>query len=229
MDEHKDLIRHVDMAYKIANSWKEQKCGSYDEITDDIEKMRHIAEHFEKSENHYLREENALFPYLEKHGITGPPAAMWAEHETIREAKKNYRALFENVGLRDLNGFLDEVAELSDYLRTLLFEITFIGSNDQVRYFNRSQERLFVRTKASLGRKVHQCHPQKSLHLVNQIVDDFKSGKRDEADFWIELKGRFIYIRFFPVRDTQGNYLGAMEVVQDVTGIRKLEGEKRLL
>ena len=73
------------------------------------------------------------------------------------------------------------------------------------------------------------CHPEKSLHIVGRIVESFKSGKKDSAAFWINLQNRLLYIRFFAVRDNGGKYLGAIEVVQDVTKIKQLEGERRLL
>jgi DUF438 domain-containing protein len=86
-----------------------------------------------------------------------------------------------------------------------------------------------MRPKAVLDRKVHNCHPQKSLHIVSKIVESFKSGKKNVAEFWITLNNRFVYIRFFAVRDANGKYLGTMEVVQDLTEIKKLQGERRLL
>ncbi|MGQ9632008.1 MAG: PAS domain-containing protein [bacterium] len=108
-------------------------------------------------------------------------------------------------------------------------DITFVDKEDAVRYFSQSKDRIFVRTKAVIGRKVQQCHPQKSLHVVNRILEDFKSGGRDSAEFWIDFKGRLIYIRYFPVRNKNGEYLGCLEVTQDITDIKKIEGEKRLL
>ncbi len=80
-----------------------------------------------------------------------------------------------------------------------------------------------------IGRKVEQCHPQKSVHLVNQILGDFKSGTRDAAEFWIDSDGKLVYIRYFPVRSRNGEYLGCIEVSQDITDVKKIEGEKRLL
>ena len=117
--------------------------------------------------------------------------------------------------------------EVEALLRTVPFDLTFVDKDDYVRYFNKSE--IFLRTKAVLGRKVQQCHPQKSVHIVNKILDSFKSGKKDVAEFWIPLKGRFIYIRYFAVRDKGGEYLGTMEVTHDVTDLKRLEGEKRLL
>jgi PAS domain S-box-containing protein len=119
--------------------------------------------------------------------------------------------------------------QLDALLNTLPIEITFIDAEDNVRYFNKSKQMIFVRTKAVLGRKVQKCHPEKSLSTVIRIVESLKMGKKDVAEFWINLNARLIYIRFFAVRNTKGEYLGAVEVVQDVTAIKKLEGERRLL
>ena len=119
--------------------------------------------------------------------------------------------------------------QLDSLLNTLPVEITFIDDQETVCYFNKPQKVIFVRTKAIIGRKVQNCHPAQSLDTVNKIVESFKSGRKDVAEFWIKLAGRMVYIRFFAVRDSQGKYLGTMEVVQDVADIQKLQGEKRLL
>jgi len=108
-------------------------------------------------------------------------------------------------------------------------EISFVDENDEVRYFNKNGDRIFPRPRSIVGKKVQQCHPQKSMHKVLQILEAFKNGKKDVAEFWINLKGRQIYIRYFPVRDKAGKYLGTLEVSQDITDIKKIEGEKRLL
>lgn len=315
MEEHAILLGHVERARDLALKLKEIENVGFDQIDKEVEEMWRIADLLLKSENHYLCEENVLFPYLEKHGITDPPAAMWVEHEKIREAKKNYRTLVSRPDALEITDFVNKTIAISDYLvdalsnhfykennvlfqlalkvftedewvdvregfddigyccftptplastaeagaaasgttgedtrglvnfefgqllpnqievllDTLPLEVTFIDSNDTVRYFNHPQDRIFIRTKAVIGRQVQQCHPQQSVHLVNQILDDFKSGKRDVAEFWIDFKGRFVHIRFFPVRNQGGSYLGCVEVVQDVTDIKKLEGQKRLL
>jgi len=119
--------------------------------------------------------------------------------------------------------------ELEAFLDTLPFDITFVDKDDTVRYYNQTKERLFLRTRAIIGRKVQQCHPQKSLHLVNQILDEFKQGTRDVAEFWLTKDGRTIHIRYFAVRDKERRYLGCVEVAQDITDLKKIEGEKRLL
>ena len=119
--------------------------------------------------------------------------------------------------------------ELEAILNTLPADITFVDKEDTVRYFSKSEKRIFVRTKAIIGRKVQKCHPQKSIHIVNKILDSFKSGKKDVAEFWIQKDNRLVHIRYFPVRNKDGKYLGTIEVTQDITDLKKIEGEKRLL
>jgi len=118
---------------------------------------------------------------------------------------------------------------LDALLETLPVEISFVDENDTVRYFNKNGNRIFPRPPSVIGRKVQDCHPKKSLHKVNQILDDFKNNRRDLAEFWIDLRGRKVYIRYFAVRGKGGKYLGCLEVTQDITDIKKIEGEKRLL
>jgi PAS domain S-box-containing protein len=112
---------------------------------------------------------------------------------------------------------------------TLPLDITYVDETDTVRYYSRGEKRIFRRTPAVIGKKVQNCHPELSLYKVNQVISDLKSGQRDVAEFWIELKGRRIYIRYFPVKDQAGQYLGVLEVTQDITELQKIEGEKRLL
>jgi len=119
--------------------------------------------------------------------------------------------------------------ELIAAFSTLPFDLTFVDKDDTVRYFTPGKERIFDRSRAILGRKVQYCHPPKSVHIVNQIVKDFKSGKQERARFWIDMHGRMIYICYYAVRDAQGGYLGTLEVTQDLTEVRSLEGERRLL
>jgi len=119
--------------------------------------------------------------------------------------------------------------EIETILDTLPIDLTFVDKDDTVRYFSQTRERIFPRTKAVIGRKVQQCHPQKSIHIVNQILEDFRNGRRDVAEFWINLQGKLIHIRYFPLRSKNGEYMGCLEVTQDITNIKKIEGEKRLL
>lgn len=119
--------------------------------------------------------------------------------------------------------------ELEALLNTLPVDITFVDKEDTVRYFSQNKERIFPRAKAIIGRKVQQCHPQKSVHVVNQILEDFRNGRRDLAEFWIQLKERLILIRYLAIRSKDNEYLGCLEVTQDITDLKKIEGEKRLL
>jgi len=114
-------------------------------------------------------------------------------------------------------------------LDTLPVEMSFVDKDDTVRYFNKNGDRIFPRPSAVLGKRVQDCHPKKSLHKVNEILDDFKNNRRDSAEFWIDLDNRKIFIRYFAVRARNGSYLGCLEVTQDITEIQKIKGEKRLL
>jgi uncharacterized protein len=114
-------------------------------------------------------------------------------------------------------------------LTHLPVDVTFVDENDEVRYFSQGQERIFDRAPAIIGRAVTKCHPPQSLHKVEIILDDFRSGKRDLAEFWIQMGGQFIHIRYYALRDAEGIYKGCIEVSQNVTHIRELEGEQRLL
>ncbi len=118
--------------------------------------------------------------------------------------------------------------QLNLLLRALPFDVTFVDENDQVRYYS-AGERVFPRSPAVIGRKVQNCHPPASVHKVQQIVDAFRAGERDLAEFWIELEGRFVHIRYFALRDGEGAYRGTLEVVHDATHVRGLEGQRRLV
>jgi DUF438 domain-containing protein len=121
------------------------------------------------------------------------------------------------------------VQDLLAILNTLPVDITFVGSDDRVKYFSQSSDRIFQRSRAILNRDVRHCHPPASAHIVDKILNDFKSGRQDRAPFWINLRGRMIHIEYFALRNEEGEYLGTLEVSQDVTGYRALEGEQRIL
>ncbi len=122
------------------------------------------------------------------------------------------------------------IETIEKIMDNLTVDISFVDASDTVKYFNSPKRgRIFPRTKMDIGRKVQNCHPKKSLDMVNKILEDFKAGKREDAPFWLQLGDRFIYINYFPVRDDEGNYLGTLEVSQDLTELRKLKGQKRLL
>lgn len=114
-------------------------------------------------------------------------------------------------------------------LRNLPFDITFVNKNDEILYYSDTEHRIFPRSPGIIGRSVQNCHPPKSIHVVERILESFKKGKRDIAEFWINLEGNVYHIRYFAVRDDKGKYVGTVEVSQDITEIQKLSGEKRLL
>lgn len=118
---------------------------------------------------------------------------------------------------------------LMHMLNALPVDLTFVDHEDTVRYFTENKERIFVRTRAVIGRKVQNCHPPQSVDMVEKILTAFKEGSRDSAEFWLTLKGRMLYIVFFAVRDERGKYLGTLEVTQDITKLRQLTGERKLL
>lgn len=114
-------------------------------------------------------------------------------------------------------------------INTLPLDITFVDENDKVRFFSRPADRYFARSPAIIGRDVGNCHPPESLHVVERIIEAFRKGEKDQADFWLNLKGKFILIRYFALRNARGEYKGVLEVSQDATRIRSLQGEQRLL
>jgi uncharacterized protein len=122
-----------------------------------------------------------------------------------------------------------DISELEALFKSLPIDITFVDKDDKVKFFSQGAERIFTRNRAILGRDVRMCHPPSSVNVVEKILADFKSGKEKSAAFWINMQGRFIYIEYFPLRGREGEYLGTIEITQDLTHLRKLEGEQRLL
>ena len=175
-----------------------------------------------------------IMPYEVRAEIT-PEQLLSLPQHLIEEMKKNMGEVKLKADFKELrregdieleNGYLlpDEISAM---LATMPVDVTFIDSDDRVRFFS-GGERIFTRTNTILGRPVQLCHPPKSVHIVNKILQAFKSGERDRADFWIDMGGRKILIQYFAVRK-DGRYMGALEFTQDITDIKKIEGEKRLL
>jgi PAS domain S-box-containing protein len=119
--------------------------------------------------------------------------------------------------------------QIAGMLETIPVEISFVDEDDLVKFWNKHETRIFKRPASVIGKSVQNCHPKQSVAKVNQLLSDFKSGRRDSAEFWINLGERKVYIRYFAVRDKAGKYLGTLEATQDITEIQKIEGEKRLL
>jgi DUF438 domain-containing protein len=186
------------------------------------------------------REENILFPmalmnFTEDEWVkiahesdeigfclTGP-AAEWKPERKELEAK----AISEGY-IKMETGILS-LKQLELLLNHLPVDITFIDQDDVVRYFSHGKERIFARTKAVIGRTVQNCHPPRSVHVVEELLADFKSGKKDSEDFWIKFQDKYIYIRYFAVRDESGEYIGTIEFTQNIDPIQAIEGEKRIL
>ncbi|MGA2379425.1 MAG: DUF438 domain-containing protein [Spirochaetia bacterium] len=160
------------------------------------------------------------FPFLSGAGL----------HSTLAEAEnRNGASVPERTGDIDMPTGSLSVGELTALLDVLPVDITFVDAADEVKYFSQTKDRVFVRATSVLGRKVQNCHPPQSLKKVTEILESFREGSRDHADFWIQLKNQFVSIRYFAVRDPEGHYLGTLEVTQDITGARALTGERRLL
>jgi hypothetical protein len=160
---------------------------------------------------------------------TGWPEDIIMEKEPADVPPEPAAVLNEVAGALGLDTGRMTLEQINLMLTHLPVDLTFVDENDRVAYYSEGPERIFPRSPAIIGREVRNCHPPKSVHLVNQILDAFKSGSRDTAEFWIELGGKFIYIRYFAVRDGHGYYRGCLEVSQDLTRIRKLQGQQRLL
>jgi DUF438 domain-containing protein len=188
--------------------------------------------------DHFWKENDILYPMARRvmsdadaqevvAGIEATEAALGPE------TRAKYYGLAERVvragGVADLS-FGVERDVLAAILNTLPVELSFVDRDDKVRYFSHENgDKIFPRTRGAIGMAVQNCHPQKSVHAVNKILAEFKAGRRKVAEFWIEMGPRTVHIRYFPVRSPQGEYLGTLEVAQDIAPIRKLTGERRLL
>lgn len=132
-------------------------------------------------------------------------------------------------GELDLSTGVLSLEQLNSILTSLPVDLSFVDENDNVKYYSEGKERIFPRSPGVIGRNVEKCHPPKSVHIVRKILEEFKAGRKESAEFWIQMSGKFIQIRYFPVRNRGGKYLGTLEFSQDITDIRNLQGERRLL
>lgn len=186
-----------------------------------------------------FKEENILLPMCLKMLTAGEWAEIWASSPRygwcIVEPRDGYRPpeSFESEpdprgGVQLPTGNLS-IQQMTAMFSALPVDITFVDANDRVAFFSEGPERVFARSRAIIGRKVQHCHPPKSVDTVNRILDDFRTGRQSVAEFWLEFHGRFVHVRYFAVRDAAHDYFGTLEVTQDVTKIRALTGERRLL
>jgi DUF438 domain-containing protein len=148
-------------------------------------------------------------------------------HPSEDFTKREMTFSLENTSHYD-EGYMT-VEQVNLLLKTMPLDLTFVDENDKVIFYNRGEERVFPRSAGIIGREVKFCHPPKSVGTVLKIIESFKNGTQNEASFWINFKNRLIYIRYFAVRDADKNYKGVIELSQDITDIKKIEGEKRLL
>lgn len=122
---------------------------------------------------------------------------------------------------------------IPEQLKLMLYhlpvDVTFVDEHNIVRYFSTPKKRIFPRTKAIIGRDVRNCHPHESVHVVEKIVESFRTGKKDDADFWIKMKGKYILIQYFAILSNEGIFKGTLEVSMEISGIQAIKGEKRLL
>ena len=155
------------------------------------------------------------------------PETRWVPKRRMGESREEADLLRDGM-IRLETGFFT-VDELTRLLNTLPFDITYIDQDDIVKYFSQSSERIFPRTKSVIGRSVQNCHPPSSVHMVETILAAFKAGRKDQEDFWIQMGEAFIYIRYFAIRDESGEYMGTLEVTQNIRSLLTIKGEKRLL
>lgn len=181
-------------------------------------------------------EENRLFPNAFHLLQAEDWDAMNAGDDEIGWVDKDRKPTQINTVAQDIGSLFLKMEEgrlnleqINLILKFLPVDVTFVDENDKVAFYNRGEERVFPRSAGVIGREVRFCHPPKSVDTVLRILEEFKAGRKDEADFWIQFKGRMIHIRYFAVRDRAGKYKGVLEMSQDVTEIQKLQGEKRLL
>jgi DUF438 domain-containing protein len=137
--------------------------------------------------------------------------------------------LAEKVGSLNLDTGQLTAEQVNLLLTHLPVDISFVNENDEVAYYSATPDRLFPRSPGVIGRKVQNCHPPKSVDMVEKILSSFKAGTKNVAEFWIQMRGRMIHIRYFAVRDNAGRYRGCLEVSQDITDIQRITGQQRLL
>lgn len=156
------------------------------------------------------------------------PETEWKLQRVNVEQREEEQGMVKGGYVKFDTGVLN-AEELNAIMEVLPGELSFVDKNNTVKFFTKGEHRIFARTKAVIGRSVENCHPHTSVHIVEKILDDFKTGRKDSEDFWIQMKDMFVLIRFFAVRNKDGEYLGTLEYVQNIAPLRELVGEKRLL
>jgi len=212
--------------------------GALENSTDWVQKIESLMDRITEM---IFKEENILLPMLletltqdewkriadesDEIGYLVEKVPVW--NPTI-ENKAEIKEEMSTPGVLTLPSGVLKTEEVIRMLDVLPFDITFVDKDDIVKYFSQGTERIFPRTKAIIGRNVSNCHPPASVHIVEKIVEDFKNGIKDHEDFWINMGEKFILIRYYAVRSEKGEYLGVLEVTQDIKPIQEITGEKRL-
>jgi DUF438 domain-containing protein len=189
-----------------------------------------------------FKEENILLPMSRQTLTESEWAEVWADSPKygwcLVEPQRGYAPPKDParlVSARPSEGTITmptgnvTLEQLTAVLSTLPLDLTFVDAEDRVAFFTEGPDRIFARSRAIIGRKVQHCHPPSSVHIVDQILDDFRAGRQNVAEFWIHLREKFAHIRYFAVRDKQGKYLGTVELTQDIAPLQALQGDRRLL
>jgi uncharacterized protein len=196
-----------------------------------------FSQYAELLKGHFWKENDILYPLAlrvmsdaDNEAVVSGIAALEAERGA--GARAGYYRFADDLAagsLEDLSFGLDR-GVLAAVLNTLPLEISFVDADDRVRYFSHEKgDKIFPRFRSAIGTAVQNCHPEKSVDKVNQILADFRAGRREVAEFWLDFQGKKVHVRYFPVKDNAGKYIGCLETVQDVTSIQKLTGERRLI
>ncbi|MBV1818443.1 DUF438 domain-containing protein [Anaerosalibacter bizertensis] len=230
-DEIRALLKEIKLLLKDYR-------GNKDEV---VEKIKHATKQIEEM---IFKEESILFPmaletltedewieiYDESDEIGYAiisPDTEWKLKRVDVDRKEKNNSLKDGY-VKFETGILSS-EEINQIFNAIPGDMTFIDKDDIVKYFSQDENRIFPRTKAVIGRSVQNCHPPASVHVVEKLLVDFKSGKKDSEDFWIKMGDLYVLIRYFAIRDENGEYLGTLEFTQDIAPIRAIEGEKRLL
>ncbi len=181
-----------------------------------------------------FREEKILYPFLLLHLKDNELAKMQADFIDFKlpfakiPGSRKQKNLNEDEEINLGSGYLT-AKQISLVFNHLPVDITYVDENNKVRYFSTPKKRFFMRTNAIIGRDVKNCHPQESVHVVEKIVEAFRKGEKDRATFWINIKGIYLFIQYFAVRDEQNTFRGVVEVTQEINEIQEIKGERKLL
>lgn len=233
-DEIRDAIKEVRKLLSVYNNNKEEVYEKASEIVNRIIEMIFkeenilfpmVLETLAEDEWIKIEEESADIGYC----LTGPKGKWKPARVNLEEKVKEKGEQPSNNGYVKFDAGILSPEEINAMLNTLPLDITFVDKDGAVKYFSQGKERIFSRPKTIIGRLVQNCHPPASMHIVEKIVDDLRAGRKDHEDFWIKMGDKYVYIRYYAVRNEKGEYLGTVEVTQDIEPIQEITGEKRLM